>query len=155
MLTRCNHCETCFQINERLVRENDATVACGDCANVFDARLNLVDEYSGEYYQLAEDVAEPVHPPEWVTAEDHEAATALPLEIDNDQSPASVWPSEPDTQQRDPAPLIDELGGLEVPYTERVNRVHDDREDPHFQHCLLYTSPSPRDRTRSRMPSSA
>ena len=23
------------------------------------------------------------------------------------------------------------------------------------QHCLLYTSPSPRDRTRSRMPSSA
>ena len=25
----------------------------------------------------------------------------------------------------------------------------------HFQACLLYTSPSPRDRTRSRMPSSA
>ena len=25
----------------------------------------------------------------------------------------------------------------------------------HTQHCLLYTSPSPRDRTRSRMPSSA
>ena len=25
----------------------------------------------------------------------------------------------------------------------------------HFTHCLLYTSPSPRDRTRSRMPSSA
>ena len=24
-----------------------------------------------------------------------------------------------------------------------------------FTHCLLYTSPSPRDRTRSRMPSSA
>ena len=24
-----------------------------------------------------------------------------------------------------------------------------------YQHCLLYTSPSPRDRTRSRMPSSA
>ena len=24
-----------------------------------------------------------------------------------------------------------------------------------FEHCLLYTSPSPRDRTRSRMPSSA
>ena len=24
-----------------------------------------------------------------------------------------------------------------------------------FNHCLLYTSPSPRDRTRSRMPSSA
>ena len=26
---------------------------------------------------------------------------------------------------------------------------------PHFHTCLLYTSPSPRDRTRSRMPSSA
>ena len=25
----------------------------------------------------------------------------------------------------------------------------------HFNDCLLYTSPSPRDRTRSRMPSSA
>ena len=25
----------------------------------------------------------------------------------------------------------------------------------HFEYCLLYTSPSPRDRTRSRMPSSA
>jgi len=25
----------------------------------------------------------------------------------------------------------------------------------HFENCLLYTSPSPRDRTRSRMPSSA
>ena len=27
--------------------------------------------------------------------------------------------------------------------------------DPGFMSCLLYTSPSPRDRTRSRMPSSA
>mgnify|MGYP000260780444 CR=1 FL=1 len=27
--------------------------------------------------------------------------------------------------------------------------------DSHFMTCLLYTSPSPRDRTRSRMPSSA
>ena len=26
---------------------------------------------------------------------------------------------------------------------------------PHIENCLLYTSPSPRDRTRSRMPSSA
>ena len=29
------------------------------------------------------------------------------------------------------------------------------RELPHQKVCLLYTSPSPRDRTRSRMPSSA
>ena len=28
-------------------------------------------------------------------------------------------------------------------------------EFPRFKGCLLYTSPSPRDRTRSRMPSSA
>ena len=27
--------------------------------------------------------------------------------------------------------------------------------DPEYVNCLLYTSPSPRDRTRSRMPSSA
>ena len=28
-------------------------------------------------------------------------------------------------------------------------------QDEALKHCLLYTSPSPRDRTRSRMPSSA
>ena len=28
-------------------------------------------------------------------------------------------------------------------------------DSSHHYHCLLYTSPSPRDRTRSRMPSSA
>ena len=36
---------------------------------------------------------------------------------------------------------LDELGGLKVLDTPDI--------------CLLYTSPSPRDRTRSRMPSSA
>ena len=30
-----------------------------------------------------------------------------------------------------------------------------DVEMPKYWDCLLYTSPSPRDRTRSRMPSSA
>ena len=34
---------------------------------------------------------------------------------------------------------------------DRLNAVVEDTERP----CLLYTSPSPRDRTRSRMPSSA
>ena len=33
--------------------------------------------------------------------------------------------------------------------------AHANRADAHCQTCLLYTSPSPRDRTRSRMPSSA
>ena len=31
----------------------------------------------------------------------------------------------------------------------------DEKEPAQVYHCLLYTSPSPRDRTRSRMPSSA
>ena len=35
-----------------------------------------------------------------------------------------------------------------------VNR-HDPDAEEKFKDCLLYTSPSPRDRTRSRMPSSA
>ena len=35
-----------------------------------------------------------------------------------------------------------------------VNTSNADR-DEHLKGCLLYTSPSPRDRTRSRMPSSA
>ena len=40
--------------------------------------------------------------------------------------------------------------GVENIAEARVVKVKIDRED-----CLLYTSPSPRDRTRSRMPSSA
>ena len=38
-----------------------------------------------------------------------------------------------------------------------ISFYHDFREAPAGRHviCLLYTSPSPRDRTRSRMPSSA
>ena len=35
---------------------------------------------------------------------------------------------------------------------ETARRTSNER---HVYHCLLYTSPSPRDRTRSRMPSSA
>ena len=37
-----------------------------------------------------------------------------------------------------------------IPESEGYCRLNEDIED-----CLLYTSPSPRDRTRSRMPSSA
>ena len=36
-----------------------------------------------------------------------------------------------------------------IPYCPICNAIH------HLDLCLLYTSPSPRDRTRSRMPSSA
>ena len=41
---------------------------------------------------------------------------------------------------------------------EHGQRMHDTitrRYKPLYEGCLLYTSPSPRDRTRSRMPSSA
>ena len=41
------------------------------------------------------------------------------------------------------------LGNINAGTTERINR------DTNLSTCLLYTSPSPRDRTRSRMPSSA
>jgi len=42
-------------------------------------------------------------------------------------------------------------------YTEFLNAVDAAGTDPYdlYNSCLLYTSPSPRDRTRSRMPSSA
>ena len=39
---------------------------------------------------------------------------------------------------------------------DQIDRIHHDNESPNTPNtCLLYTSPSPRDRTRSRMPSSA
>ena len=34
-------------------------------------------------------------------------------------------------------------------------KLFDNKNDAEIEACLLYTSPSPRDRTRSRMPSSA
>ena len=37
----------------------------------------------------------------------------------------------------------------------RIGKAAKVKEDIHRRSCLLYTSPSPRDRTRSRMPSSA
>ena len=46
--------------------------------------------------------------------------------------------------------------GLSIPEDEIKQFVGvDDRIVHSFYSCLLYTSPSPRDRTRSRMPSSA
>ena len=51
--------------------------------------------------------------------------------------------------------LIVPKGGVD-PYYEcnRFKSTKDDGADD-IKDCLLYTSPSPRDRTRSRMPSSA
>ena len=39
--------------------------------------------------------------------------------------------------------------------TRSLAEFYDTRSLAEFYDCLLYTSPSPRDRTRSRMPSSA
>ena len=43
---------------------------------------------------------------------------------------------------------IDELNGHEV-------QISSEFKEHHNEDCLLYTSPSPRDGTKSRMPSSA
>ena len=40
-------------------------------------------------------------------------------------------------------------------YVALMARLREDEERRAYDRCLLYTSPSPRDRTRSRMPSSA
>ena len=40
-------------------------------------------------------------------------------------------------------------------YTRDGYCIHDTNKPYELKPCLLYTSPSPRDRTRSRMPSSA
>ena len=56
-------------------------------------------------------------------------------------------------QQRQLQELFSELFGVAT-----VDASEEARAREHFaetQRCLLYTSPSPRDRTRSRMPSSA
>ena len=52
---------------------------------------------------------------------------------------------------------IEQLSQVLTDYDSRTQLTLASRavmEDQHY-HCLLYTSPSPRDRTRSRMPSSA
>ena len=41
------------------------------------------------------------------------------------------------------------------PSSRRLRHGQIDQTGPILRRCLLYTSPSPRDRTRSRMPSSA
>ena len=44
-------------------------------------------------------------------------------------------------------------GGMEAEDAKRLKEL--ESENARLKRCLLYTSPSPRDRTRSRMPSSA
>ena len=64
------------------------------------------------------------------------------------------------------AEMAKQLGGQQVAVVQLLEQVDNKQRSQagharkaassgKLQHCLLYTSPSPRDRTRSRMPSSA
>ena len=61
--------------------------------------------------------------------------------VRNQTSKSLPWPSNYEINFSDPSTIVDSSFFTRIP----VN----------FKICLLYTSPSPRDRTRSRMPSSA
>ena len=52
-------------------------------------------------------------------------------------------------------PAVGEAAGVLLVAQFAAGRGADVVQDAAVQGCLLYTSPSPRDRTRSRMPSSA
>ena len=49
---------------------------------------------------------------------------------------------------------IEKINAIEVPFGEAPGRATESGQTPR-RPCLLYTSPSPRDRQKSRMPSSA
>ena len=51
--------------------------------------------------------------------------------------------------------IIEALRWLNIDWDEGIDVGGDNGPYRQSQRCLLYTSPSPRDRTRSRMPSSA
>ena len=58
--------------------------------------------------------------------------------------------------QKELAPFVDEWEKSECFPNEVFKRAGElGLFAAHYKDCLLYTSPSPRDRTRSRMPSSA
>ena len=62
-------------------------------------------------------------------------------------------------QLRDLPAVVDDIAARTKAIADACN-ADSSWDDPkvgggYFHHCLLYTSPSPRDRTRSRMPSSA
>ena len=78
--------------------------------------------------------------------------------------PVELFGINADTVER----FYDELPGLvedafeDKPYVDALFAIEAERSLDHLNiadgwanNCLLYTSPSPRDRTRSRMPSSA
>ena len=44
MITCCNECGTKFEVSPDLVYSSDPSVRCGECMNLFDARLNIYNE---------------------------------------------------------------------------------------------------------------
>ena len=52
-------------------------------------------------------------------------------------------------------PIDDQVANVIVAQLLFLNHEDPEKEIRMYINCLLYTSPSPRDRTRSRMPSSA
>ena len=61
-----------------------------------------------------------------------------------------------DVYKRQAAEGLDSDGGLWYEYEQESSKlIYEKHSWPQAEACLLYTSPSPRDRTRSRMPSSA
>ena len=72
--------------------------------------------------------------------------------VDINKSDSSNLDATLEINIRSGKPITDSLLGL-VPEAFRDQPELENRDD--IKACLLYTSPSPRDRTRSRMPSSA
>ena len=68
----------------------------------------------------------------------------------------SDWDEQLDAASGDPDAARDDQGEVdELALAQQVMVDDITREGVLFQYCLLYTSPSPRDRQKSRMPSSA
>ena len=51
--------------------------------------------------------------------------------------------------------VVSAMSGVTNNLAKNFNKISNDINNPEYDICLLYTSPSPRDRQKSRMPSSA
>ena len=89
------------------------------------------------------------------------AALLLPMLLAPATPAASSDATLPDIEDEVMCPICGtQLGIAESPQAERErdfirDRIDEGLDKDQIKDCLLYTSPSPRDRTRSRMPSSA
>ena len=91
-------------------------------------------------------------------ADDVENADTLPQELTFPDLGDSSVDIEPDPFEKPDTININDLRASELRQGyggEMIKRVHIQADLAGVNTCLLYTSPSPRDRTRSRMPSSA